>query len=69
MGEASPFDNVHPVEDFPEGEYDSVLLFVDRDAEPDAQIPQGYEASLVGTYRDYYWYFDLWMLELQETAE
>ncbi len=69
MGDASPYDNVHSMEEFPEGEYDTILLFVDQDAQPDEQITQGYDASLVGTYRDYYWYFDLWMLERQETAE
>lgn len=68
MGDANPYPNVYPMEDFdPEG-LDTLLVFANRDSDSTDGFPEGYDAAKVGTYRDLFFYFDLWLLEKQPEA-
>ncbi len=66
LGDASPYQNVHPMEEFSAEDYDTVLVFADEGVRPAEGFPRGYQASLLGTYRDPDNTFDLWLLEKQE---
>lgn len=63
MGDASPYPNVHPMEELDTQALDTILVFTSAGSRPTLGFPQGYDSTLLGTYQDYYYSFDLWMLE------
>ena len=69
LGDASPYPNVHSMEDFSSQDYDTVLVFADEGVRPAEGFPRGYQSNLLGTYRDMNNTFDLWLLEKPQKPE
>ena len=63
LGAASPYENIHLLEERPEEER-CLAVLTDPDTEPDDSLFPGYRGTKLGTYFAAYDTFDLWLLEL-----
>ena len=63
LGAASPYENIHLLEERPEEER-CLAVLTDPDTEPEEALFPGYRGTKLGTYFAAYDTFDLWLLEL-----
>ena len=63
LGAASPYENILPLEEYPEEGLRKIALLTDSDAAPDDSLFQGYHGTKLGTYYAAYDTFDLWLME------
>ena len=63
LGAASPYENIHPLEERPE-EARCLAVLTEPDAEPDDSLFPESRGTKLGTYFAAYDTFDLWLVEL-----
>ena len=63
LGAASPYKNIHPLEEYPEEGIQRLAVVTDVDTPPDDSLFPGYCGTKLGTYYAAYDSFDLWLME------
>ena len=63
LGAASPYENVHSMEEYPSGEIGCLAVVTTPDVPPEDSLFPGYRGTKLGTYYAAYNTFDLWLME------
>lgn len=69
LGDANPYDNIHPMEEFDGQDLDTILAVSDAGSRPIGGFPRCFQADLIGTYQAEGDSFDLWLLQKQEAED
>ena len=69
LGEANPYSNIHPMDEFASEDWDTLLAVSDPGSRPIGGFPHGFQATLIGTYQAEGERFDLWLLQREVQEE